>query len=115
MSIFGPMNILIADEAILSKQAMVLQISVAMKAMPNWYCVLPSFSKYLIENGWNKCFARISDVTYFINTSIYLVIIEFGIYWMHRLMHDIKRKYLYSTLYIYDKQNTLSPFAGKLL
>ncbi|KAG5623627.1 hypothetical protein H5410_008845 [Solanum commersonii] len=113
------MNILIADEAILSKQAMVLQISVAMKAMP-WYCILPSVSEYLIENGWTKCFARISDVgwlTYFINTAIYLVIIEFGIYWMHKLMHDIKPlyKYLHSTHHIYNKQNTLSPFAGMAL
>ncbi|KAL3378129.1 hypothetical protein AABB24_004183 [Solanum stoloniferum] len=106
-------------EAILSKEAMVLQISVAMKAMP-WYCVLPSLSEYLIENGWTKCFARISDVewlTYFINTAIYLVIIEFGIYWMHKLMHDIKPlyKYLHSTHHIYNKQNTLSPFAGMAL
>ncbi|WMV16855.1 hypothetical protein MTR67_010240 [Solanum verrucosum] len=112
-------NRLVLDEAILSKEAMVLQISVAMKAMP-WYCVLPSLSEYLIENGWTKCFARISDVewlTYFINTAIYLVIIEFGIYWMHKLMHDIKPlyKYLHSTHHIYNKQNTLSPFAGMAL
>lgn len=112
------MNILIAD-AIPSKQAMLLQISVAMKAMP-WYCALPSLSEYMIENGWTRCFARISDVgwpTYVINVAIYLVIVEFGIYWMHKLLHDIKPlyKYLHATHHIYNKQNTLSPFAGKLL
>nr|GMD79009.1 delta(7)-sterol-C5(6)-desaturase-like isoform X1 [Ipomoea batatas] len=40
--------------------------------------------------------------------------VEFGIYWMHRELHDIKPlyKYLHATHHIYNKQNTLSPFAG---
>lgn len=98
---------------------MLLQICVAMKAMP-WYCALPTISEYMIENGWTKCFSRINDVgfpAYLIYLVINLVVVEFGIYWMHRELHDIKPlyKYLHATHHIYNKQNTLSPFAGKFL
>lgn len=108
----------IAD-AIPSNKAMLLQICVAMKAMP-WYCALPTISEYMIENGWTKCFSRINDVgfpAYLIYLVINLVVVEFGIYWMHRELHDIKPlyKYLHATHHIYNKQNTLSPFAGKFL
>lgn len=96
---------------------MLLQIYVAMKAMP-WYCALPTLSEYMVEKGWTRCFSRIADVgwpRYLIYMSIYLVLVEFGIYWMHRELHDIKPlyKYLHTTHHIYNKQNTLSPFAGK--
>lgn len=98
---------------------MLLQIGVAMKAMP-WYCALPTISEYMIEHGWTKCFSRISDVgwaAYLCYLIVYLVIVEFGIYWMHRELHDIKPlyKYLHATHHIYNKQNTLSPFAGNFL
>lgn len=97
---------------------MLLQIAVAMKAMP-WYCCLPTLSEYMIQRGWTQCFSAISDVgwaLYVVYLSIYLVICEFGIYWMHRELHDIKPlyKYLHATHHIYNKQNTLSPFAGTL-
>lgn len=108
-------NILIADD-IPTRKAMLLQIFVAMKAMP-WYVGLPTVSEYMIENGWTKCFARISDIgwfAYLVYLVIYLVLVEFGIYWMHRELHDIKflYKHLHATHHIYNKQNTLSPFAG---
>ncbi|GFY86771.1 sterol 1 [Actinidia rufa] len=110
------MDTLSAD-AIPSTKAMFSQISVAMKAMP-WYSLFPTVSEYLIENGWTRCFARISDVSwpaYLMYLIVYMVIVEFGIYWMHRELHDIKPlyKYLHATHHIYNKQNTLSPFAGK--
>ncbi|KAL6960975.1 Delta(7)-sterol 5(6)-desaturase [Sarracenia purpurea var. burkii] len=109
------MDTLIAD-AIPSTKSMLLQMSVAMKAMP-WYSVLPTVSEYMVENGWTRCFARTNEVTwlaYIVYLMIYLLIVEFGIYWMHRELHDIKPlyKYLHATHHIYNKQNTLSPFAG---
>lgn len=105
----------IAD-AIPSRRAMVLQISVAMKAMP-WYSLLPTISEYLTELGWTKSFPRLHNVgwlSYVVYLAIYMVIVEFGIYWMHRELHDIKPlyKHLHATHHIYNKQNTLSPFAG---
>ncbi|KAJ6936205.1 hypothetical protein NC652_011060 [Populus alba x Populus x berolinensis] len=110
-------NVYVPKDTIPSNRAMLLQIYVAMKAMP-WYTLLPTVSEYMIENGWTKCFSSISEIgwfAYIIYFLIYLVIVEFGIYWMHRELHDIKPlyKYLHATHHIYNKQNTLSPFAGK--
>jgi lathosterol oxidase len=101
-----------------AKEPILLQIWVTMKAMPA-YTGLPTLSEYMIEKGWTKCFARIEDVglpTYMCLVLAYLFMVEFGIYWMHRELHDIKPlyKYLHATHHIYNKQNTLSPFAGKL-
>lgn len=95
---------------------MLLQIIVTMKAMP-WYCTLPTISEYMVEKGWTKCFAGISEVgwpAYLVYVILYLVLVEFGIYWVHRGLHDIKPlyKHLHTTHHIYNKQNTLSPFAG---
>lgn len=109
-------NLYIPKDAIPTNKAMLLQIAVAMKAMP-FYVVLPTVSEYMVEKGWTRCFASIDDVgwlAYFGNLAAYLTIVEFGIYWMHRELHDIKPlyKYLHATHHIYNKQNTLSPFAG---
>lgn len=104
-------------DSIPTNEAMLLQIIVAMKAMP-WYSALPTVSEYMIESGWTRCFSSISEIgfpAYLAYLAIYLIIVEFGIYWMHRELHDIKPlyKYLHATHHIYNKQNTLSPFAGK--
>ncbi|XP_043698606.1 delta(7)-sterol-C5(6)-desaturase-like [Telopea speciosissima] len=109
-------NVYIPKDAIPSTKAMLLQIIVSMKAMP-WYCALPTVSEYMVESGWTRCFSRISDIgwqAYLVYLVIYFVFVEFGIYWMHRELHDIKPlyKYLHTTHHIYNKQNTLSPFAG---
>ncbi|KAK9105806.1 hypothetical protein Scep_022650 [Stephania cephalantha] len=109
-------NVYLPKDAIPSRKSMVLQMVVAMKAMP-CYSLFPSMSEYMVENGWTRCFARISDVgwlSYAVYMAIYLFIVEFGIYWMHRELHDIKflYKHLHATHHIYNKQNTLSPFAG---
>jgi lathosterol oxidase len=98
------------------KEAMLLQIWVSMKAMPI-YTGLPAVSEYMIEKGWTKAFPRIDNVgwpTYVCLLVTYLALVEFGIYWMHRSLHDIKPlyKWLHATHHIYNKQNTLSPFAG---
>ncbi|XP_044506554.1 delta(7)-sterol-C5(6)-desaturase 1-like [Mangifera indica] len=109
-------NVYVPKDDIPSRRAMLLQVYVAMKAMP-WYSALPTLSEYMVENGWTKCFSRINDVgwlAYLVYLAIYLVFVEFGIYWMHRELHDIKflYKHLHATHHIYNKQNTLSPFAG---
>jgi lathosterol oxidase len=117
ITILSEMLHTIVADAIPSNKSMLLQIFVTMKAMP-FYTALPSLSEYMVENGWTKCFSRISDVgwlAYLVYLVTYLVIVEFGIYWMHRELHDIKPlyKYLHATHHIYNKQNTLSPFAGE--
>ncbi|XP_028548898.1 delta(7)-sterol-C5(6)-desaturase isoform X3 [Dendrobium catenatum] len=109
-------NAYIPKDSIPSYRAMKLQIIVAMKAMP-WYSALPTLSEYMVESGWSKCFSTISEVgwpMYMVYLLTYLVLCEFGIYWMHRELHDIKPlyKHLHATHHIYNKQNTLSPFAA---
>ncbi|KAJ3694435.1 hypothetical protein LUZ60_009915 [Juncus effusus] len=109
-------NVYLPKDAIPSNQAMYLQIKVASKAMP-WYCLLPTLSEHMVELGWTRCFSSIAEVgwsMYLVYLALYLVLVEFGIYWMHRELHDIKPlyKWLHATHHIYNKQNTLSPFAG---
>ncbi|KAL3527033.1 hypothetical protein ACH5RR_011689 [Cinchona calisaya] len=109
-------NVYFPKDDIPSNKVMLLPIYVTMKAMP-WYTLLPSLSEYMIENGWTRCFSRMSDVgwlLYLLYVIAYLVFVEFAIYWTHRGMHDIKPlyKWLHATHHIYNKQNTLSPFAG---
>jgi len=89
-----------------------------MRAMP-MYTGLPTLSEYMIEKGWTKCFVRIEEVglpTYICTVVAYLALAEFAIYWIHRELHDIKPLYklLHATHHVYNKQNTLSPFAGAL-
>ncbi|KAI7747945.1 hypothetical protein M8C21_030570, partial [Ambrosia artemisiifolia] len=79
-----------------SRKSMLLQIYVAMKAMRAM--VLSTFhslseSQCMVENGWTRCFSRISDVgcfSYAFNLCLYLVLVEFRIYRMHRELHGIK-------------------------
>ncbi|KAH8511295.1 hypothetical protein H0E87_008740 [Populus deltoides] len=54
-------NVYVPKDTIPSNRAMLLQIYVAMKAMP-WYTLLPTVSEYMIENGWTKCFSSISEI-----------------------------------------------------
>ncbi|XP_028057465.1 delta(7)-sterol-C5(6)-desaturase-like [Camellia sinensis] len=109
-------NVYLPKDAIPSTNSMLLQISVATKGLP-CYSIVPTISDFMIQSGWTRCFVRMSDVSwpaYLVYLMVYLVSVEFMIYWVHRELHDIKPlyKYLHATHHIYNKQNTLSPFAG---
>ena len=45
---------------------------------------------------------------------LYISLVEFGVYWAHRLLHDMNWGYrlLHSIHHKYNKENTLSPFAS---
>lgn len=95
---------------------MMEQIKVSSLAMP-MYSALPAFVEWVIEQGWTKAFSRVSDVglaAYFGYFVLYMTSVEFGVYWMHRLLHDIRPgyTYLHYVHHIYNKEHTLSPFAG---
>lgn len=109
-------TVYVPRDKIPSIKAIGLQIQVAMRALP-FYCALPTLSEYVVEKGWTQCYSSIGEVGWFIyivHLGIYLVLCEIGIYWMHRALHDIKPlyKHLHATHHIYNKENTLSPFAG---
>lgn len=105
-----------SEETRPSGSAMWKQAAVSMAAIP-LYSLLPTVSEWLIEKGWTLCYAQIQEVStayYLLQLVAYLSIVEFGIYWAHRGLHDVKflYKWLHATHHIYNKQNTLSPFAG---
>ncbi|CAA7038561.1 unnamed protein product [Microthlaspi erraticum] len=113
------LNVYVPKESIPTRKAMIMQIYVGMKAMP-WYTLLPPVSEYMIERGWTKCYSTVDQINWFLcllYIAIYLVLVEFMVYWVHRELHDIKflYKHLHATHHIYNKHNTLSPFAGMAL
>ena len=97
-------------------KAMVEQMKVAFLAMP-LYAGLPALTEAVVERGWTLSYARIEDVglaKYCIYFVMYMTSVEFFVYWQHRLLHDIRPgyKYLHHIHHIYNKEHSLSPFAG---
>ncbi|KAM0897351.1 hypothetical protein ACQ4PT_022614 [Festuca glaucescens] len=106
----------VPKDSIPTMEAMKKQIHVASVSMP-FYTVLPTIYEYMIESGWTQCFFHISDVgwaMYLVYLALYLIFVECGMYWMHRELHHIKPlyKHLHAIHHLYNKENTLSPFAG---
>lgn len=102
--------------SMISKQGMVSQIGITLKSMPYYGLLMTSF-EYMVEKGWTKCFARVSDVglmAYLYYLLLYLAVVEVGTYWIHRLMHEIKPiyKYIHAPHHHFNKETSLSPFAG---
>ncbi|XRB20138.1 delta(7)-sterol-C5(6)-desaturase [Pseudoscourfieldia marina] len=95
---------------------MAKQIWVSLQAMP-LYTALPAVCEAIVERGYTLVYPRVDDfgvgafVLFFV---VYLTSVEFGVYWMHRSLHDVKSAYglLHKTHHIYNKEHTLSPFAG---
>ena len=50
---------------------------------------------YVVQ-GWTRVFTRVTDVglgAYLGYFLLYMTSVEFGVYWMHRLLHDIRPGY----------------------
>jgi lathosterol oxidase len=83
------------------------------------YSILPTLTEAAAEAGWTRAYARVGQVglaqhvAYFF---LYMASVEFGVYWMHRGLHEIKWAYriLHWDHHKYNKEHTLSPFAGAL-
>ena len=90
----------------------------AMQAMP-LYTALPTLIEFMVESGWTQAYSQVEEggspllVTF--RLFLYLLGVEFCIYWIHRSLHDYKilYQYLHAPHHIYNKGSTLSPFAGK--
>lgn len=64
-------------------------------AMP-LYALLPACNEFFIERGWTLVYSRISDyglARHILNFWVYMVCVEYFVYWAHRLLHDIKWGY----------------------
>lgn len=92
------------------------QIRVSCEAIPV-YTLLPPLSEMLIRKGYTLTYGRFDTVglpLYLVYFVLYMGSVEFGVYWMHRKLHEVRLgyKFLHSTHHIYNKENSLSPFAG---
>lgn len=64
-------------------------------AMP-LYSLLPTLAELAAEKGWTKAYPRIDNVglpLYILYFFAYMTSVEFGVYWMHRGLHEIKWAY----------------------
>jgi Delta7-sterol 5-desaturase len=71
------------------------QMSVSLWALP-LYSLLPSTTEELCERGYTLTYAHVSDVgvpMFIAYMVLYLAFVEFGVYWMHRGLHDIPAGY----------------------
>ena len=60
------------------------------------FSLLPSVIEALCERGYTMTYAHISEMgfpKYMAYLFVYMFFVEFGIYWMHRLLHDIPAGY----------------------
>lgn len=96
---------------------MVAQVRVACASIP-LYTLLPPLSDALILSGRTRVYGRLasagSPLAWLAQTALYLLSVEFGVYWQHRKLHEVKWAYglLHRTHHVYNKEHTLSPFAG---
>jgi lathosterol oxidase len=107
---------LYAPGATPARRDMAEQARVALLAMPI-YAMLPALTEAAVERGWTLAYARVADVglaRYALFFAAYMALVEFFVYWQHRLLHDIRIGYrlLHHVHHKYNKEHTLSPFAG---
>ena len=82
------------------------------------YAGLPVISEYMIENNMTMVYFYVDDIggwlNYFVCLGAYLFCVEFGIYWMHRKLHEEKflYKYIHALHHKYNKPLTLTPWAS---
>jgi len=82
------------------------------------YAALPILSEYLIENNLTLTYFYIDQIggwhMYFFFVAVYITLVEIGIYWMHRTLHENKflYKYVHGLHHKYNKHETLTPWAS---
>lgn len=82
------------------------------------YASLPVISEFLIESGVTHCYFYVSDIGgwhyYFLFMALYIILVEIGVYWVHRTEHTNKflYKYVHGLHHKYNKHETLTPFTS---
>ena len=102
------------DGDVPTAKAIMEQVAVSQAAMV-LYTFMPTLSEWMVERGYTLAYDNFADVgivRYLLYMAVYLLLVEFGIYWVHRLEHDFPflYKWLHADHHIYNKENTLSPF-----
>lgn len=99
------------EPSLIKDQQMLAQASLFL------YAALPVLSEYLIESGYTKTYFYVEEVgwtAYAIYFVAYLALVEIGIYWMHRTLHENKfcYNYIHRLHHTYDHHSTLTPWAS---
>ena len=98
-----------------SAYAILEQVRVSSFAMP-FYSLLPALAEYAVEREWTLAYSNISDIGvfwYITNMFVYMSFVEFAVYWIHRVLHwEPAYRLLHAPHHIYNKEHTLTPFAG---
>jgi len=82
------------------------------------YAGLPIVSEYIIEHNYTKVYFYVEEIggwpMYFAYLALYLLFVEFGIYWVHRTLHTNKflYKYVHGLHHKYNKAVTLTPWCS---
>jgi hypothetical protein len=82
------------------------------------YAALPVLSEYFIESKMTRTYFYVYEVGgwgfYALYFALYIVLVEIGIYWMHRTLHTNKflYKYVHGLHHKYNKAATLTPWAS---
>lgn len=82
------------------------------------YTLLPVVDDYLIEQNITKMYYSVHEIggylNYCLTMILYFLLVEIGIYWMHRTLHT--NKFLYKHIHMlhhqYNKPETLTPWAS---
>lgn len=96
----------IADQILVAQSALFL------------YAALPILSEYLIENNLTRTYFYLDEIggwgNYILYLLLYVVCFEFGIYWVHRILHENKFLYKYVHLmhHKYKSSSTLTPWCS---
>jgi hypothetical protein len=73
-----------------------LQMKVSLSALV-LYTGLPSLTEWMVERGFTRAYWTLEEVGgwpgYFAWLALYLLFVEWGIYWVHRGMHDSRTLY----------------------
>jgi Delta7-sterol 5-desaturase len=101
-----PSSEVIIDQMLLAQSSLVM------------YAALPVASEFLIESKLTLTYFYVEEVGgwmwYGIYLFIYVVLVEVGIYWVHRTLHENKflYKYVHGPHHKYNKMQTLTPWCS---
>lgn len=101
-----PSNETIIDQMLLAQSSLFM------------YAGLPVFSEFLIEKKFTKVYFYLDEIGgwkfYVFYLILYLLLVEFGVYWVHRTLHENKflYKYVHGLHHKYNKSSTLTPWAS---
>ena len=110
--IFTSKNRPLPSKSIIIEQILLSQSSLFI------YAGLPVISEWLIENKFTKTYFYIDEIGgwghYFMYFALYIFLVEFGIYWVHRTLHNNKflYKYVHGLHHKYNRPTTLTPWTS---